>query len=301
MRKSTTAAAALTAVVGLAILGAGSSSASPALVETLHKGTLTISMTDQMPYIGYQSSSKVDGLDGDIITYIAGKLGLELSVRRSDWPGALAAAQTCRTDAVVGPVGWTKERAKTGLFTDPTYYTPTMLTEQPDLHIDSIETMKGHTIGIPQGYLLIPTLKQLPGVEVKIYPQVSSIYEDISAGRLDAAIIDPLSQVYVAEKRPELKLKNVLLKDPTAAQVKTDPGLQELLPAVNNYLLCKKDTALEQQMSRVLDGMWADGEMLKLVEKWGGDASYLKAFPYMTTMRAGVDRPKNWKSPTLGD
>ncbi|HUN99024.1 MAG TPA: ABC transporter substrate-binding protein [Bradyrhizobium sp.] len=268
-------------------------------VQTLEPGTLKISMQDQMPYAGYRGSSSITGLDGDIITEIAAKLNLKLSVQRSDWSGALAAAQTCRTDAVVGPVGWTLQRAQTGLFTDPTYYTPTMLTEQPNLNIASIETMKGHSIGIPQGYLLIPTLKKLAGVEVRIYPQVESIYEDISSGRLDAGIIDPLAQVYVAKERPELKLKNVLLKDPTDAQVAANPGLEALLPAVNTYLLCKQDTDLEKQISLILDQMWKNGEMLRLVEKWGGDSSYLKAFPYMTTMRAGVDRPKNWTSPSL--
>jgi len=298
MRRAITIATALITAIGLPAAGPSSGAA---LVKTIHPGTLTISMEDQMPYIGYRSSTSVDGLDGDIITYIAQKLGLKLSVERSDWPGALAAAQTCRADAVIGPVGWTKARAETGLFTDPTYYTPTMVTEKPQLHIDSIETMKGHTIGIPQGYLLIPTLQNLPGVTVKIYPQVSSIYEDISAGRLDAGIIDPLAQVYVARQRPELKLKNVLLEDPTEAQVKADPALQALLPAVNNYLLCKKDGDLEKQMSRILDQMWADGEMLRLVKKWGGDESYLRSYPYMSTMRAGVDRPVGWKSPTFGN
>jgi len=292
---------AIAAATILATVIGGSTLATAATVKTLEAGVLKISMQDQMPYVGYKSTSTVTGLDGDIITHVSKSLGLKLSVQRSDWAGALAAAQTCRTDAVIGPVGWTKEREKTGLFTDPTYYTPTMLSERPDLDIDSIETMKGHSIGIPQGYLLIPTLKKLPGVTVKIYPQVESIYEDISAGRLDAGIIDPLAQVYVAKQRPNLKFKNVLLKDPTDAQIKANPGLQALLPAVNTYLLCKKDGDLEKKMSAVLDTMWKDGTMLKLVKKWGGDASYLKAFPYMSAMRDGIDRPKNWKSPSYSE
>ena len=285
-------------LVAMTLAGGLASAASAETVQTLEPGTLKISMQDQMPYAGYKDATSITGLDGDIITAVAGKLGLKLAVQKSDWAGALAAAQTCRTDAVVGPVGWTKARAATGVFTDPTYYTPTMLTEQPNLNIDSIETMKGHTIGIPQGYLLIPTLKKMPGIEVKIYPQVESIYEDISSGRLDAGIIDPLAQVYVAQKRPELKLKNVLLKDPTPEQVKAEPGLQDLLPAVNTYLLCKKDEELAKQISAALNQMWSSGEMLALVKKWGGDESYLKAFPYMSEMRTGVDRPADWKSPS---
>lgn len=294
----------VTTTVGLVASLAGASPAvaatKPTGITTQAAGALTISMSPQMPYDGYVNSHSMTGLDGSIITYIAKKLGLRLSVERIvDFPGALAAAQTCRVDAIVGPVGWTKARAETGLFTDPVYYTPTMLTEQPQLHIDSIATMKGHTIGIPQGYLLIPVLQGLPGVTVKIYPQPEDVYADISAGRLDAAIIDPLSQVYVAKQHPNLRLKNVLLQDPTPAQLKANPGLLDLLPAVNNYLVCRHEPALEQAMSKVIDGMWKDGVMLSFVKQWGGTAAYLKSFPYMTSERVGVDRPKGWTAPTL--
>lgn len=267
-------------------------------VKTVVDGTLTISIQSQMPNTGFIDSSHIDGLDGDIVTHMADKLGLKLSVMNSDWTGALAAAQTCRSDVVVGPVGWTKERAATGVFTDPTYYTPALMLQRPDENIDSIETMAGHSIGIPQGYLLIPTLKKIPGVDVHIYPQVASIYDDISAGRLDGGIINTLSQIYVAKTRPELKLKNLAIKAPTDDQLKENPGLQDLLPAVNTFLVCKKEPELAKAMTDILHEMWDNGDMLALLKKWGGDESYLKAFPFMTTMRVGVDRPEGWTSPS---
>jgi ABC-type amino acid transport substrate-binding protein len=267
-------------------------------IKTVTEGTLTISISSSMPNTGFVDSSHIDGLDGDIITNIANTLGLKLSVTSSDWTGALAAAQTCRSDAVVGPVGWTTARAKTGLFTDPTYYTPALMIQREGSAIDSIETMAGKKIGIPQGYLLVPTLKKIPNVEVQVYPQVSSIYDDLAAGRIDGGIIDTLVQIYVAKTRPELKLTNMPIKPPTDAQLKDNPGLQDLLPAVNTYLVCKKEPELEKAMTKVLNDMRDNGKMLELLKKWGGDETYMKAFPFMTTMRVGVDRPEGWTSPS---
>jgi len=80
-------------------------------------------MQDEIPYTGYVSATKIKGVDGEIITYIAEKLGLKLKINRTDWAGGLASAQQCRVDGLVGPAGWTKERAAAGIFTDPTYYT----------------------------------------------------------------------------------------------------------------------------------------------------------------------------------
>lgn len=280
-----------------ATLFAGTAFAQDA-VKTVTDGTLTISISSSMPNTGFIDSTHVDGIDGDIATYIAEKLGLKLSVISSDWPGALAAAQTCRSDAVVGPVGWTTARAQTGLFTDPTYYTPALMIQGEGASIDSIETMKGKKIGIPQGYLLIPTLKKIAGVEVQVYPQVSSIYDDLAAGRIDGGIIDTLVQIYVAKQRPELKLKNMAIKAPTDEQLKDNPGLQDLLPAVNTFLVCKSEPELEKAMTKVLNDMRQNGKMLELLQKWGGDETYMKAFPFMTTMRVGVDRPEGWTSPS---
>ncbi len=286
----------LAAAMAVSLFGGAAVAQEP--IKTVADGTLTISISSSMPNTGFIDSTHVDGLDGDIATHIANTLGLKLSVMSSDWPGALAAAQTCRSDAVVGPVGWTTARAETGLFTDPTYYTPALMIQGENSSIDSIETMTGKKIGIPQGYLLIPTLKKIPGVEVQVYPQVSSIYDDLAAGRIDGGIIDTLVQIYVAKTRPELKLKNMPIKAPTEAQLKENPGLQDLLPAVNTYLVCKNEPELEKAMTKVLNDMRQNGKMLELLQKWGGDESYMKAFPFMTSMRVGVDRPEGWTSPS---
>ena len=45
--------------------------------------------------------------------------------------------------------------------------------------------------------------------------------------------------------------------------------------------------------------MYENGEMAKLIEKYGGDPEqFLKASPWMAGMRQGVDRPADWTPPS---
>ena len=47
--------------------------------------------------------------------------------------------------------------------------------------------------------------------------------------------------------------------------------------------------------------MYADGEMAKLVAKWGGDPKkFLTPSPGMAAERRGVDRPQSWTPPSIG-
>ncbi len=46
--------------------------------------------------------------------------------------------------------------------------------------------------------------------------------------------------------------------------------------------------------------MYADGELAKLIAKWGGDPRrFLTPTAAMAEARQGVDRPRNWIPPTL--
>jgi hypothetical protein len=45
--------------------------------------------------------------------------------------------------------------------------------------------------------------------------------------------------------------------------------------------------------------MYSNGEMAKLITKWGGDpAKFLTPSPWMAALRQGVDRPSGWTPPS---
>jgi polar amino acid transport system substrate-binding protein len=69
---------------------------------------------------------------------------------------------------------------------------------------------------------------------------------------------------------------------------------------MTSFYIPKQEPKLEKAISEEIRAMYANGEMAKLIEKWGGDPKlFLTASPWMAAMRDGVDRPAGWKPPSL--
>ena len=112
------------AVAGVALLaGCGGAERAPNGLDTLEPGKLQVAVQSYTPYTAVKGEQLV-GLDGEIITAVADRLGLEVEAELTDFNGMLGGVQSHRVDITVGGVAWTKERQDQGLFTDPPYYSP---------------------------------------------------------------------------------------------------------------------------------------------------------------------------------
>jgi polar amino acid transport system substrate-binding protein len=68
------------------------------------------------------------------------------------------------------------------------------------------------------------------------------------------------------------------------------------------FYLPKEEPKLEQAVSEQIDAMYQNGELAKLVAKWGGDPKeFLVPSPEMAAARRGVDRPQDWNPPSIGN
>ena len=99
-------------------------------LDTLEPGKLQVAAASYMPYTAVKGD-KLVGLDGEIITAVADRLGLEVEAQLTDFNGMLGGVQSHRVDITVGGVAWTKERQQQGLFTDPPYYSPPAMGVRP--------------------------------------------------------------------------------------------------------------------------------------------------------------------------
>ena len=69
---------------------------------------------------------------------------------------------------------------------------------------------------------------------------------------------------------------------------------------MTGFYLPKQSPKLEQAVSKEIDAMYANGEMAKLIQKYGGDPKqFLTPSPEMAKLRRGVDRPETWNPPSL--
>ena len=111
-------------VIALAILSLGlfatvvPSTASADDLELMKPGTLVVTVQPYMPYTAVKDG-KLVGLDSDILTAVADKLGLKMEINVTDFPGMLASVQTQRADITGGGIAWGDARQKVGRFAEP--------------------------------------------------------------------------------------------------------------------------------------------------------------------------------------
>lgn len=279
---------------------AKSSGKSSSGLGTLQSGQLSVAIESYMPYTGLQGG-KIIGLDGDIINAVAATLHLQVKPVLTDFTGMLGDVQSHRVDITVGGVAWSPARQQVGLFTDPPYYSPPAMGVQAGHNYSTVSSLEGLNIGTVTGYVWVSSIKAIPRATLHAYPNANDVFSDLSAGRINAAFLDPLLIIYYQHQRPDQHVKAEYLTPPTDAQVKQNPAYQYFRPYMTGFYLPKQEPKLAAAVSAQIRAMYADGQMAALIKKWGGDPSqFLTPAAWMAAERRGVDRPQNWTPPSMG-
>ncbi|MFH8655813.1 substrate-binding periplasmic protein [Streptomyces afghaniensis] len=274
-------------------------SAETAALGTLTPGVLKVAVQPYAPYTSVQGG-RVVGLDGDILAYAAKKLGLKVEPEVTDFAGMLAGVQSRRVDITIGGVAWSADRQQQGLFTDPPYYSPPAMAVRSGKSYKTVGDLEGLNLGTVEGYVWVKSIQAVPGAELHAYPDANGVFDDLGAGRVDVGFLDPLIIIAAQKQRPELKIDTQYLTPPTAAQVKAKPAYAYFQPYQTGFYLPKKATKLERAISAQIDAMYENGELDKLVRKYGGDPEqFLVPAADVATARRGVDRPKDWTPPSI--
>jgi polar amino acid transport system substrate-binding protein len=300
-------AAHLLAVLALgfsALTACGGESKAPvsdaaAALGTLEPGVLKVAIQPYPPYTS-MVGDKMSGLDADILTAVAGKLGLTIKAEVTDFAGMLANVQSRRVDITIGGVAWTAERQKQGLFTDPPYYSPPAMAVRSGEHYQTVADLQGKDLGTVEGYVWVKSIQAVPGAKLHAYPDGNGVFDDLAAGRIKVGFLDPLLVLAAQKERPELKVETQYLTPPSDAEVKARPQYEYFRPYMTSFYLPKQATALEKAISEQIREMYKSGELTKLIEKYGGAPDqFLKPSPEIAATRRGVDRPADWQPPSI--
>lgn len=273
-------------------------SSEAAALDTIEPGVLKVAV---QPYAPYTTAvgDKLTGLDSDILNAVADKLGLKIQPEVTDFAGMLASVQSRRVDITIGGVAWTADRQKQGLFTDPPYYSPPAMAVRSGENFKTIDDFKGLDLGTVEGYVWVKSIQAVPGAKLHAYPDGNGVFDDLGAGRIKVGFLDPLLIIAAQQERPELKIETQYMTPPTEAEVKAQPAYQYFRPYMTGFYLPKQSPKLEQAISAELRTMYQNGELTKLIEKYGGKPDeFLKPAPDMAAARRGVDRPADWQAPS---
>ena len=238
---------------------------------------------------------KIVGLDGDILNYVAKKLGLEVEPEVTDFAGMLAGVQSRRVDITIGGVAWTEDRQKQGLFTDPPYYSPPAMAVGRARRTRRSTTSKGLQLGTVEGYVWVKSIQAVPGAKLHAYPDANGVFDDLAAGRIDVGFLDPLLIIAPQKERPDADQHPVPDAADRRSRSRPKPAYEYFRPYQTGFYLPKKATKLEKADLRADRRHVRERRDAKLVKKWGGDpAQFLKPAAASPPHARGVDRPADW-------
>jgi len=266
--------------------------------DTITPGALTVGVyQDGMPYVGI-SGGKLTGLDGDLVNAAAAKLGMRINPVEVG-SAFITSVQTRRVDLTVGDIGWRADRAATGLFTDPPYYSPVAGAVRAGTQVTTLEDMARLQVGGLTGDFFVPGLQCLH-VTLHGYQSDESALEDLAAGRIGIFLHDALTLQSVKQAHPSLNFNVVYPAPPSSQAVKSCPGLADFQPFMTGWFVNKKESRLDSALSQVIRGMYAAGTLSSVISKWGGNpGTMLVPQAYFTQQRVGVDRSAGWTAPSI--
>ncbi|WP_031409531.1 ABC transporter substrate-binding protein [Thiomonas sp. FB-Cd] len=281
------------------LLGAACAPGLAASAEPLH-----VVITSLPPYVTEAPNGHLEGIDGSLFDRAAQKLGIKYRVTVTNWDGMLAAVQSGRADVAVSDVAWTPARAKTGLFTDPSYYLPQLIAERKGVDVHDVAQLSGHVVGAINGQSYVDPLNRLGDVQLRLYPDTVALLSDLSAGRIDVAFMDPLVMVYQKKVRPSLHYKVVPLAAPTMSQIAAHPNWALFGPQMIGWYVRPGDEALVVKLDGMIHKFWRNGTNAKVIKAAGVNdatpflapgANWLVSYE---KQRRGVDRPADWVAPS---
>ena len=262
-------------------------------LETVEPGKLMVAYNGDMPGTGIGQDGKLSGLDGELVQWIGEQLGLKVEPVLMEWAAEIQAVKSRRVDVMHGMMGWTEERTKAINITDPIYYGGANITQTKDTNWSTVKDIEGKTIATMQGFGWTNELKTIPGSELKLYETSDAAIRDLLAGRIQALFADPPLIQYAISKNPDWPIHAVPVQQSFDATLPSITGKYNIVIG-----LSKEAPNLLKAFNAKIAEIWSSCRNVETAKKYGlGDKSWFESGS--ENIRAGKDRPADWRQPAL--
>ena len=263
-------------------------------LELVEAGKLNVAFNGDMPGTGYEGGHMI-GLDGELMEMVADALGLEVKPNLMEWAAEIQSVQSGRVDIMHGMMGWNDQRIKVINISDPIYYGGANITKTKATNWSTVKDLEGRTIATIQGFGWIDQLKAIDGAKLKLYDTSDAAIRDLLAGRIEALFADPPLIQYAIAKNPDSNIHAVAIQQDYDGKYGLLTGKYNVVFGLN-----KDAPELLKAVNEQIAEIWAECKNLEVAQKYGlGALSWYD--PGSLNLRAGVDRPTDWKQPTLPD
>ncbi|VFR26519.1 Amino acid ABC transporter, amino acid-binding protein [plant metagenome] len=258
--KTLTAVLALSASVLLAACGKGEDAPQAAAPAPAVPAKIVVGLDDNFPPMGFRDEkNELVGFDIDMAREAAKRLGIEVEFKPIDWSAKEAELNSKRVDALWNGLTITEERKKNIAFTAPYMENHQIIVVAAASSIQTKAELAGHVVGAQEGSSAVDAIKKEAEVaaslkSLKTFGDNVTALVDLSAGRLDAVVVDEVVGRYLVAKRAN------------DYRVLTDNfGTEDYGVGTR-----KEDTALNAKLDEVLAAMKQDGTAGRIAKQWFG-------------------------------
>lgn len=220
--------------------------------ENTAKEKLVMATNASFPPYEYYENETIIGIDADIASLIADKLGMELEIKDMEFGSIIGAVQSGSVDIGVAGMTVNEDRLVSVDFSDAYAQGVQVVIVKEGSEITSIDDLQGKTIGVQENTTGdIYSTDDFGDEYVKRYSKGNDAVAALSSGIVDAVIID---------------------NEPAKSFVEANEGLKilETEYAVEDYAIAiKKDnTELKEKINTALAELKEDGSIDAIIDKY---------------------------------
>lgn len=207
------------------------------------------------PYAFYDPvhPSRLIGFEVDLAHAIAKELGVKLQYFQNAWDSILLALQRGDFDMAMNGIEITPDRENAVMFSRPYFvYAEQIVVRASEVRINRFEDLQGKKVGTLYNTVAKRMLEEMGNVAVSTYSGQVEPFKDLLLSRIDAVFVDIPIASYYAKPNPQLRL----VGDPVGE-------------GYYGIAVRRDDTALLEELNRIIEKLLRSGELKKMYERWG--------------------------------
>ena len=221
---------------------------------------IVVGLDDNFPPMGFRDEkNELVGFDIDLAKEAAKRLGAEVAFKPIDWNAKEAELNGKRIDVLWNGLTITEERKANILFTTPYLENRQIIIVLDKSELKDKAGLAGKVVGVQDGSSAVDAVQKDEATaksikELKKFADNVTALMDLSAGRLDAIVVDEVvGRYYTAKKPGEYRVLD------------ENFGTEDYGVGTR-----KDDTELMGKLQKALDDMKKDGTAASISTKWFG-------------------------------
>ncbi|OAM88159.1 amino acid ABC transporter substrate-binding protein [Termitidicoccus mucosus] len=222
--------------------------------------TIIVGLDDNFPPMGFRDEQhRLVGFDIDLAREACKRMGVAVEFKPIDWSAKEAELNSKRVDVLWNGLTITEERKKKIAFTAPYMENHQIIVVTGKSGIKDKAGLAGKVVGVQEGSSAVQAVEKDAKIRnsfkgLKSFGDNVTALMDLSAGRLDAVVVDEVVGRYYTSKRPG---EYIILMEHF--------GTEDYGVGTRN-----DDIELLAKLQKALDDMKADGTSARIAVQWFG-------------------------------